>query len=148
MIERFQKALERAVKPIPLARILGYRTARLSPGEAVVELETTTGHYNPMGTVHGGVISAIADTAMGVAHGSVLQPGETTTTLELKINFLRPVFLSRLYAHGKVIKSGRTISLVECEVFDQESRLVAKASSTCMTLRGKQAEGREIGSAG
>ena len=144
IIARFQEALERALDPIPLGRILGYRTARLSPSEAVVGLDTTTDHYNPMGTVHGGVITAIADTAMGIAHGGSLQPGETTTTLELKINFLRPVFISRLYAHGKVTKSGRTISLVECDVVDRDGRLVAKASSTCMTLRGKQAEGREI----
>jgi len=148
MIERFQKALEQSVEPIPLARILGFRVARLLPGEAVVELETIPDHYNPMGTVHGGVLTSIADTAMGIAHGSSLQPGETTTTLELKINFLRPVFQSRLYAHGKVTKSGRTISLIECEVFDQDGRLVAKASSTCMTLRGNQAKGRQMNHSG
>ncbi len=148
MIARFQEALEQALDPIPLGRILGYRIARLSRGEAVVEMETTTDHYNPMGTVHGGVITAIADSAMGIAQGSSLQPGETTTTLELKINFLRPVFNTRLYAHGTVTKSGRTISLVECEVYDQDGRMVAKASSTCMTLRGKQAEGRELSHGG
>lgn len=121
---------------------MGFRAVSIEPGEAVMEMETTEAHHNPMGTVHGGVICTLADSAMGMAHASTLMIGETTTTLELKINFLRAVKSWTLRAAGKVTKGGRTVSLVECEVWDERGRLVAKASSTCLTLRGAQADGR------
>jgi uncharacterized protein (TIGR00369 family) len=95
-----------------------------------------------MGTLHGGVLCDIADAAMGMALASLLAEGETFTTLELKINFLRPVWNGRLRALGRVVRPGRTISLVQCDVLDDEERLVARASSTCMTLRGAAGEGR------
>jgi uncharacterized protein (TIGR00369 family) len=77
-----------------------------------------------------------------VAYASTLGAGETFTTIELKINFLRPVFAGRLVATARLVKSGRTIGLAECDVEDTEGRLVARASSTCMTLRGDSAPGR------
>jgi uncharacterized protein (TIGR00369 family) len=95
-----------------------------------------------MGTLHGGVLGDIADAAMGTAWASTLGEGETFTTLELKINFLKPVWSGTLRARGRVVKGGRTIGLMECDVLDAQDRLVARASSTCMTLRGAQAEGR------
>ena len=97
-----------------------------------------------MGSLHGGVLCSIADTAMGFAHSSTLEDGETSTTLELHINFLRPVWDAKLRAVGRVTKAGRTVSLIECDVFDEKDRMVARASSTCMTLRGEQAEGRQL----
>ena len=142
MITKLREALEKGAQPIPLGETLGFRIASVTRGEAVIEIETTAAHANPMGTLHGGVLCAIADSAMGIAHATTLVEGETTTTLELKINFLRPVWTDRLRAVGKVIKAGKTISLVECDVFDSQDRLVARSSSTCMTLRGGQAEGR------
>ncbi len=142
MITKLQEALANGAQPIPLGKTLGFRITSVTHGQAVIEIETTAAHANPMGTLHGGVLCAIADSAMGIAHASTLGDGETTTTLELKINFLRPVWSDRLRAVGKVIKPGKTISLVECDVFDSQGRLVARSSSTCMTLRGEQAEGR------
>jgi uncharacterized protein (TIGR00369 family) len=78
---------------------------------------------------------------MGFASASTMEEGETFTTLELKINFLRPVWQTRLSARADVDKCGRTIGLVECDVTDAEGQLVARASSTCMTVRGEQAQG-------
>jgi uncharacterized protein (TIGR00369 family) len=95
-----------------------------------------------MGTLHGGVICDVADAAMGTAYASVLGEGESFTTLELKINFLRPFWSGKLLATGRVVKSGKTIGLTECDVTDAEGRLVARAMSTCMTLRGDVSEGR------
>ncbi len=129
---------------IPLADLLGFRVISVQRGEAVIEMETNSNHANPMGTLHGGVLCTIADSAMGIAHASTLEAGETGTTLELKINFLRPVWSDRLRAIGRVIKPGKTISLVECDILDSKERLVARSSSTCMTLRGDQAEGRQL----
>jgi uncharacterized protein (TIGR00369 family) len=79
---------------------------------------------------------------MGLAYASTLAEGESFTTLELKINFLKPIWKSKLTAKGRVAKGGRTVGLAECDVFDDEGKLVARASSTCMTLRGDAALGR------
>jgi uncharacterized protein (TIGR00369 family) len=68
--------------------------------------------------------------------------GETFTTLELKINFLKPVWTGKLRAIGRVVKHGKTLGPLECDITDEHQSLVARASSTCMTLRGEQALGR------
>jgi uncharacterized protein (TIGR00369 family) len=92
--------------------------------------------------LHGGVLCDIADAAMGMAYASELGRGESFTTLELKINFLKPVWRAHLRAEGKVVKRGRTVGMAECDVFDEKGSLVARASSTCMTLRDEMAKGR------
>ncbi len=91
-------------------------------------------HGNPFGTVQGGILCAIADAAMGTAYVSALADGESMTTLELKMNFLRPVRQGRLTAVADVIKQGQRVGLVECTITDEQGRLVARASSTCLTL--------------
>jgi uncharacterized protein (TIGR00369 family) len=95
-----------------------------------------------MGTVHGGILCDLADAAMGVAFVTSLGEGESFTTLELKISFLRPVRTGVLRATGRIVSRGRTIGLVECDVIDDQGRLVARASCTCMALRGDMAAGR------
>ena len=99
-------------------------------------------HSNPMGTIHGGILCDLADAAMGMAYYSTLEPGESFTTLELKINFLRPFWTGRLVARGRVVSRGRTVGMTECDVEDDEGRLIARATSTCLTLRGEAATGR------
>jgi uncharacterized protein (TIGR00369 family) len=79
---------------------------------------------------------------MGIAYACALGEGESFTTLEMKINFLKPVWKAHLRAVGRVVKQGRTIGLVECNITDEQQSLVARASSTCMTLRGDMARGR------
>lgn len=128
--------------PPPVADLIGFTLTHVEPGRAVVAFDAGPRHANPMGTLHGGVLCDIADAAMGMAYAASLDEGETFTTLELKINFLKPVRTGRLTATGRVVKGGRTVGLVECDVMDDKDRLVARASSTCMTLRGEQAEGR------
>jgi uncharacterized protein (TIGR00369 family) len=125
-----------------VARLVGFTLAEIQPGRAVIAFEADGRHANPMGTVHGGVLCDIADAAMGMAYAATLDENETFTTLELKINFLKPIRTGRLVATGRVVKGGRTVGLVECDVLDDKEHLVARASSTCMTLRGEQAVGR------
>ncbi len=128
--------------PPPIARLIGFDLVSVNPGEAVIEFQATEAHANPMGTLHGGVLCDIADAAMGIAYSSNLEEGESFTTLELKINFLKPIWQARLLAVGRVVKQGRTVGLVECDIADEKGNLVARATSTCMTLRGEQARGR------
>ncbi len=145
MLEKMQRALESpGAGPVdpPIARLLGFTLTRVADGEATIALEAGARHANPMGTLHGGVLCDVADAAMGMAHATTLEEGESFTTLELKINFLRPVWEARLEARGRVTNRGRTVSLVECDVVDEKGRAIARASSTVMTLRGEQAKGR------
>lgn len=137
------RRLERGeVPPPPVAALIGFRLACVEPGRAVIEFEADERHANPMGTLHGGVLCDVADAAMGMAYAAGLDEGETFTTLELKINFLKPIWRGKLTATGQVVTAGRTVGLVECDVHDDKERLVARATSTCMTLRGEQAVGR------
>jgi len=84
----------------------------------------------------------IADAAMGIAFASTLASGESFTTIELKVNFFRPVWQAALKAEGKVVRRGSTVGYVECEISDENGKMVAKAASTCMVLRGNDAKGR------
>ena len=135
--------LERMLKQqAPVGELIGFRIAEAGDGRAVVVLRSGPEHFNPMGTLHGGVLCDIADAAMGYAFASTLEAGESFTTVELKINYLRPVREARLRAEGRVVQRGRTLGYVECQVTDDSGKLVAKSSSTCLVLRGEQAAGR------
>ncbi|HEY8326683.1 MAG TPA: PaaI family thioesterase [Ktedonobacterales bacterium] len=126
----------------PVEHVIGFQLIARDNGRAVVLFNPTARHVNPMGTLHGGILCDIADAAMNAAYLTTLQEGETFTTLEMKINYLKPVWRSQLRAHGWVVKAGRTIGLAECDIYDEGGSLVARATSTCMTLRGEAAVGR------
>jgi uncharacterized protein (TIGR00369 family) len=123
------------VPPPPVAQLLGIRLVSVDDGEAVFAMDVRPEHANPMGTLQGGVICALADAAMGMAYATRLEQGESFTTLELKTNYLRAVTEGTLTATGRVIHGGRTVGLTDCEVVDELGRRVAHATSTCMTLR-------------
>jgi uncharacterized protein (TIGR00369 family) len=126
----------------PAARLIGFEVPESGNGRALVTLRAGPQHANPMGTIHGGILCDIADAAMGIAFASTLAPGESFTTVELKINFLRPVREAKLRAEGRVAHRGRTIGYAECEVVDENGKLIAKSTSTCLVLRGEKAAGR------
>jgi uncharacterized protein (TIGR00369 family) len=142
MLDAIRKMQSGELPAPPIATLIGFSLREVEPGHAVVEFEAAVRHANPMGTLHGGVLCDIADAAMGMAYASTLGAGETFTTLELKINFMKPVWTGKLLATGRVVKNGHTIGLVECDIVDAADQLVARASSTCMTLRGAAAAGR------
>ena len=127
---------------VAVARLIGFKAVEIADGRAVATLEAGPQHANPMGTLHGGILCDIADAAMGMAFASTLAPDESFTTIELKINFFRPVWRAQLRAEGKVVRRGSTIGYTECEITDEQGRLIAKASSTCMALKGQSAKGR------
>ena len=128
--------------PPPVAELIGIEVVERGDGETVFKLEAEERHSNPMGTIHGGILCDLADAAMGMAFFSTLEEGESFTTLELKINYLRPFWTGTLLAYGKVVSRGKTVGLTECRIVDDQDRLIAHATSTCMALRGAMAQGR------
>jgi uncharacterized protein (TIGR00369 family) len=126
----------------PVGRFFGLKLAVFERDRTVVEFEAGPEHANPMGTLHGGLFCDVADYAMGMAWMTGLGEGETCTTIDLNINFLRPMFTGKLIAEGRVVRRGRNIGYIECELRDESGKLLAKAASTYMTLRGAQGAGR------
>jgi uncharacterized protein (TIGR00369 family) len=141
-IDDFRAIVAGDREPPPVARLVGFRMTEVEEGRVVFELEAGPQHASPLGTVHGGIICDLADAALGCAHASLLEEGETFTTIELKMNFLKPVWQGRLVAEAHSLKLGRTVGLTECRVTDEHGSLVAYGTSTLMTLRGEQAAGR------
>jgi uncharacterized protein (TIGR00369 family) len=141
-IDAFREIVAGEREGPPVAKLIGMRMVAVEEGRVTFELDAGPQHTSPLGTLHGGIVCDLADAAMGCAHASLLADGETFTTLELKINFVKPVWQGLLTAVGSVLKSGRTIGLSECRVTDESGSLVAYATSTCMTLRGDAARGR------
>lgn len=127
---------------VAAAKLIGWESKRIAEGHAIVTLQAGPQHANPMGTLHGGILCDIADAAMGIAFASTLAQHESFTTVELKINFFRPVWNSLLKADANVVRRGSKIGYVECEITDEQNRLVAKSASTCMVLAGESAKGR------
>lgn len=134
-LELLHRIIAGDVQGAAVADLIGMRMVAAEPGRVTFELDAGPEHSSPPGTLHGGILCDLADGAMGCANLSQLAEGESFATVELKINFLKPVWTGRLTAVGEVIKAGRTLTLLDCRITDASGSLVAYATSTCMTLR-------------
>ncbi len=129
----------------PISRLVGFqvepgkRPEELAEGEsagqAVVRLQCGPHHHNPMGRVHGGLIAALADAAMGIAFGRTLLAGEDFSTIDLQISFVRPIKDGELTATAVVIERGLRIGFVRCEITNSKGKRIATASCTCTLVR-------------
>ena len=143
-IEQLKEIIRDDSKLPPAAKLLGWRWTEVENGRAVCEMEATEMHGNLMGYMHGGFLCAIADASMGVAFASTLEDGQAHTTIELKINYLRPVWRGMLTAEGKLVKRGKKVGMMESRIQDADGNLVAMATGTFMALNGQDAKGRHI----
>src|SRR4029077_1570775 len=130
-----------ATKPDGWMETLGARITESEPGRVVVELEAGPQHRHGGGVVQGGVITQIADAAMGMSLATLQEDKVWNTTIELKINFIRPVVSGRIRAIGRVVEMKQTLMFGEADVVDEQGRLVARASSTCLAVA--EGQGRE-----
>ena len=133
-LEQLQAIGEGLLPPAPIAATIGLENFDGEAGAFSVELVPEQRHYNPLGSVHGGVLSTMLDTAAGCSVHSTLAVGEAYTSLDLTVKFLRPATVDsgRLRATGKVIQRGRRTALAEAQVTDESGRLIAHATSSCM----------------
>lgn len=125
----------------PISRLVGFDVRPASDedrdnlvGKAIVDIDCGVQHHNPMGRVHGGLISALADAAMGIAFGRTLLESEDFSTIEMKVNFIRPLKDGRLTASAVVIERGLRIGFVECQITNEKGKRVATAGCTCTVL--------------
>jgi len=120
----------------PFARLLGLRLAHIEDGEAAFELTPGEQHYNPIGTVHGGVAFAMLDSAMGCAVHTRCAAGKGYTTLEIKVNLVRAVTgeSGALRASAKVVHFGSRTATAEGRLEDAAGRLYAHGSTTCLIV--------------
>ncbi len=123
----------------PVAKLVGYRIREVERGRAVFELEPAEHHYNPFAIVHGGIMTTVLDSAMTAAVLSTLPIGLACATIELKVNFVRPVTAAAgmLRAEGSVIHAGSTLATAEGRLLDGGRKLYAHAVATCSIFSQK-----------
>jgi uncharacterized protein (TIGR00369 family) len=126
----------------PIAELLGFRLVVIENGRAVFVATPDARLYNPIGSVHGGYAATLLDSCMACAVHSMLKAGQGYTTVELKVNFVRPLSADtgEVRAEGKIIHLGRQIASAEGRLTDARGRLLAHATTTCLVLRLCQAE--------
>jgi uncharacterized protein (TIGR00369 family) len=125
------------VPPPPIAALMGIELVEASKGRAVFAAEPAEYHYNPIGAVHGGLAATLLDSAMGCAVQTTLDPGVGYTTLELKVNFVRPMTVDtgRVRAEATLVHRGGTIATAEGRVVvERTGKLIAHGSTTCLVM--------------
>lgn len=119
----------------PVGKLIGMKVLPHEElGRAEVTLEVNPDHHNPMGTVHGGIIALLADTSMGVCFGRTIEDEQTFGTVDLRVDFIRPVTSATLTAVGTIVKRGSRIGFVKSEIHNEKGRLVATANCTCLVV--------------
>jgi len=117
----------------PIAGTLDFQLAKIESGRAEFVGTPKIDYYNPLGTTHGGYIATLLDSAMGCAIQSTLEAGKGSTSLEFKVNFVRPIFekTGRLTAIGEIINAGKQIVTAEAKLTDEAGKLYAHGTTTC-----------------
>lgn len=123
----------------PITDTLGFLLVKVEKGRAIFEGEPQHRHYNPIGVVHGGFAMTLLDSALGCAVHSTLDKGEAYTTLEIKVNLVRPLTKDTgpIQAEGRIVYRGRTLGTAEGEIKDRAGKLYAHATTTCMVFPAK-----------
>jgi uncharacterized protein (TIGR00369 family) len=136
-IEYLKAMLSGELPPPPIAVLMGMWITEVSEGRVVFAAEPAEYHYNPLGTVHGGVMATLLDSALGCVVQSMLPAGISYTTVELKVNYLRPITVKTgtVYCEGKIIYVGGRIATAEGRLTDAEGKLYAHGTTTCLILR-------------
>ncbi|MEH3154911.1 MAG: PaaI family thioesterase [Gordonia paraffinivorans] len=129
--------------PTAISRLLGFEIVEVDAGTATLTVVTDPDlHSNQQGTVHGGFISELADAAIGTARSTTIARGESFTSIDLHMTFLRPMWAGTLRAAAHPTHIGSTVQHYACDITRDDGKTVATATSTVLTLRGEKAAGR------
>jgi uncharacterized protein (TIGR00369 family) len=135
-LEALKKMAAGEIPGAPVGEVLGFKVVEVEEGRVVIEMDVSERFHNPMGILAGGILCDIADAAMGYAFVSTLAEDEMFSTVEIKLNFLKPIVKARLRAEAQLIKKGSSTGLLECRIYDEKQSLVAHSTSTCIILKG------------
>ena len=140
-MEVFEAIFAGVLPPAPIGDSLDFIPVHMEPGLAVFQGRPQQRHYNPLGTVHGGWFCTLLDSALGCAVHTTLAAGRGYTTLELKVNMLRPLTdtVPLVRAEGKVIQSGRQVAMAEGRIVGADGKLYAHATTTCLIFDHSEA---------
>ena len=132
-IDVFQKMADGIYPAPPISKLFGFGITEVSPGKIVFEGKAKSDFYNPMGVTHGGFISTLLDSTMACAIQSLVELGKGSTSVELKVNFVRPVFekTGKLKAIGEAVNVGRQIGSAEGRLIGEDGKLYAHGTTTC-----------------
>ena len=139
----FLGAMQNGELPLPpMCELVGFEPTEVEEDRVVFECTPAECHYNPIGVVHGGLACTLFDSAMGCAVHTMLPASVGYTTVELKVNFLRPITLNtgRLLCEGTTIHVGRHIATAEARLLDTSGKLYGHATTTCMIFRDQSPE--------
>jgi uncharacterized protein (TIGR00369 family) len=136
-IEYLRKIVAGELPPPPIGVLMNFRIGEVSEGHAVFIVTPEEYHYNPIGVVHGGVAATLLDSAMGCAVHSTLPAGARYTTLEIKVNYIRPMLAEtgEVRCEANIIHVGARTATAEGKIVDQRGKLYAHATTTCIIFR-------------
>lgn len=139
-IEYLRAILRGEIPPPPITRLMGIDLVSVEEGRVVFAATPGEQHYNPIGVVHGGLAATLLDTAIGCAMQTQAPPGFFYTTIELKINYVRPLLagMGRVFGEAAVLHVGRQTAFAEARVVDANGKLYAHATSTCMMVKPRR----------
>lgn len=141
-LEFIARGLAEGGHPAPIGATIGMTIESVKEGEVAFALVPQEFHYNPLGTVHGGILSTMLDSAAGCAVHTTLARAQGWTSLTLEVKFLRAptVATGRLVCTGRVVSRGRTVATAESEIRDARGKLYATATTTCMIFAAPASE--------
>ena len=140
-VEFLQRVIAGEFPPPPMADLMNIRITEVDVGRVVFEGTPEEYHYNPLGVIHGGLAATMLDSALGCCVNSCLAAGDFSTTLELKVNYLRPITLAtgKVRAIATIIHAGQSTAVAEGRVVDARDKIYAYGSTTCLVRRGPPA---------
>ena len=133
-LELLQGMIDGRFPSPPISELMDFRVSELGQGRAVFTGRPGRRHYNPSGTVHGGYAATLLDSAMGCAVHTLVPQGQGFTTLEIKVNYVRPMFegVGEVRCEAAVINMGKTVATADGKLLDGKGRLIAHGTTTCM----------------
>lgn len=137
----YLRAVQRGeIPPMPIARLMGMELVSVEEGRVVWAVTPGEQHYNPLGVAHGGLAFTLMDTAIGGATQTMAPPGRFYTTIEIKVNYVRPLLagMGRVFGEATVLYVGRQTALAEARVVDANGKLYAHGTSSCMLFQPRR----------
>lgn len=136
-IEYMRRMMAGEVQPSPMAQLMNFQLVEVSEGRAVLTIKPEERHYNGIGIVHGGLAATLLDSALGCAINTMMPTGRIFTTLEMKINYVRPMRAEtgEVRCEAKVLHVGGRVATAEGRIVDREGKLYAHGTATCMLFR-------------